>query len=512
MQKEIVAAIDVGSNALRMKIGELKNNGEFKELEVFRRVAPLGHDTFTNAKVSFETVERVCQILKVFRGTMDDYGIKTYKALATSAVREASNRAYIIDQIKLRTGVEVSVVDNSEEQFLTHKAIKSKLPEYEMMIKEGAVIIVIGAGSIQIIIYKNGELVSSQNVKMGALRVKEVLGSLESETLKYLKILDEYITVNMEGLDLFDKTYVFKHFIAVGGEISVIRKMTLDDNLQEGRITQSSFNQLYNQLIHKSTAELETEYGIRRDRAEILVPSLMLIKKFMEQAKADTIVAPTVNLCDGIIRDIYEDLMKFNKKDKSIEDIVTNAKVIAGKFGYNQKHCTYVEAVGLQILDKLKKQHGLENDRVLLSVAANLHDVGKYIGLDRHYEHSYNIIKSLEIFGLSKEQIELIAGIARFHDMQLPMESERAYQMLKDRERVLLAKMVAILRLADALDRSHKQKITNLQVRIRDKEIWIKGNAIGNTKLEEWSFNNKTAFFKDVFGLTPVLRIMKDGV
>jgi len=124
MQKEIIAAIDVGSHALRMKLGELRANGDFKEIESFRKVAALGHDTFTNSKISFESVDKVCTILKAFNNTMNDYSVKNYKALATSAIREASNKEYIIDQIRLMTGIEVEVIDNSEEQYLTHKAIK----------------------------------------------------------------------------------------------------------------------------------------------------------------------------------------------------------------------------------------------------------------------------------------------------------------------------------------------------------------------------------------------------
>ena len=134
---------------------------------------------------------------------MTDYGIRSYKAMATSAIREASNRDYIVDQIKLKTGLDIEVIDNSEEQFLTHKAVKHKLDDYETIINEGAVIVVIGAGSIQIIMYKDGELVSSQNVKMGALRIKEMLSSLENETLKYHKILDEYITAQSRRARFF---------------------------------------------------------------------------------------------------------------------------------------------------------------------------------------------------------------------------------------------------------------------------------------------------------------------
>ena len=124
MDKKLIAAIDIGSHAMRMRIGEIKEDGRIKELESFRKLVSLGHDTFTTGQVSFETVDRVCDMLTVFKQTMNDYGVTEYKAMATSAVREASNKSYIVDQIRLKTGLELKVISNSQEQFLTHKGIK----------------------------------------------------------------------------------------------------------------------------------------------------------------------------------------------------------------------------------------------------------------------------------------------------------------------------------------------------------------------------------------------------
>lgn len=512
MQKEIIAAIDVGSHAIRMKIGELKNNGEFREIETFRKIAALGHDTFTNSKVSFESVDKVCNILKVFKNTMTDYGITVYKAMATSAIREATNKEYIIDQIRLKTGLDVTVIDNSEEQFLTHKALKYKMSQYDKLTKEGAVIVVIGAGSIQISLYKEGQLISSQNVKMGALRIKEMIGNLENETLNYHRILGEYIDVNLEGLDLIKNKESFKHFVAVGGEISIIKKLVEPDAKifnEDESISRAKFNRLFEKINYKSTEELSTEYDIKRERAEILVPSMMLFIKCLEHTDAEDLIIPNISLTDGIIRDIYEDLNRLNKKDKAIADIITNVKVIAEKFDYNVLHANIVEKNALILFDKLKKLHGLENERVLLRCAAILHDIGKFVGIDQHQLHSYSIIKSLEIFGLSKEQMELIANISRYHGSEVPV-SQQSFRQLPEKDRVLVSKLVAILKLANALDKSHKQKIVIQSVKLKDKELQVKAAASVKTMLEEWDFKTKAIFFQEVFGITPVLKIKKD--
>ncbi len=508
MQKEIIAAIDVGSHALRMKLGELRANGDFKEIESFRKVAALGHDTFTNSKISFESVDKVCTILKAFNNTMNDYSVKNYKALATSAIREASNKEYIIDQIRLMTGIEVEVIDNSEEQYLTHKAIKYKMENYEKLVEEGAVILVVGAGSIQITLFKEGRLISSQNVKIGALRIKEVIGCLENNTMDFRRVLDEYINVNLEGLDFFKGDGNFKHFIAVGGEIGMVKKLIGINEAQAYEvITIQQFEKLFNKIINKNTEELLLEYDIKRERAEVLVPSMMLFYKFLKHTKSQDLLIPNISLVDGIIREIFEELNKLSKKDKANADIITNVRIIAEKFQYNKAHIENVEENAIILFDKLKKMHGLENEKILLRCAAILHDIGKFVGLDQNYLHAYNIIRSLEIFGLSKEQMEVIATIVKYHGSDMPFGNDSS---LSEKNRVMASKLIAILKLANSLDKSHKQKIVIQTVKLKERELQIKAESQEKTVLEEWDFKIKAVFFQEVFGVTPVLRIKKE--
>jgi len=512
LKPEIIAAIDVGSHAICMKIGELKENGEFRELENFRKIETLGHDTFNYGKISFKSVEKVCNILKIFKGTMNDYDIKYYKAMATSAIREASNRDYIVDQIKLKTGLDINVIDNSEEQYLIHKAIKHKLDNYERIIEEGAVIVVIGAGSIQITIYKDSNLISSQNVKMGALRIKEVLSTFENETIKYHKILDEYITANFEGLDFFNEDNFCKHFIAVGGEISLIRKVIgiKEENYSFSSLSYEQFISLLKNLSCKSSEEIMENYNVKKERAEVIIPSMMLFEKFIVRTDADVMLIPDISLTDGIIINLFEEMNKPKITSKIYQDIITNAKVFAEKFHYNATHCETVCNNAVILFDELKSIHGLEDEKILLITASILHDIGKYINVNDHHIHSYEIIRSIKLFGMSKEQMILVANIARYHSEDVPKYEDSNFNVLSEEDRLKVAKLVAIIRLADALDRSHKQKITIKSVKVKERKVIIKCLSNQNTQLEEWTFKTKALFFQEVFGITPVLNVKRD--
>lgn len=511
MRRNLIAAIDVGSHAIRMKIGEINRVGTFRELESFRKIAVLGHDTFKTQKVSFESVDKICDILGDFQKTMNDYNVKHYTAMATSAIREAKNRDYILDQIEIKTGFKVQVIDNSQEQFLTLKAVKYHLPAYDQIVDEGVIVIVIGAGSIQVTTFQDGALKSSQNVKMGALRIREILGAMESTVVKYNHVLEEYINVNLEGLVIADDEVRYKHLIVVGGETSVISHMMGLDLEETNIIKKKQLKELYKTVQNYTTEEIRAEYGVRRERADIILPSMMLLNAFMRKTDSKEVIVPNISLVDGIIRHIHENLYNLRLDDEVIRDVITNAKVLARAYDYNVNHCDYVEQTSLLLFNKLKKVHGMTLEGLHLQVAAILHDIGKFISLDGHSVHSYNLIRSLELFGMSKEDMELIAVVSRYHGMVAPGDTEKDYGELNRNRKIVAAKLIAILRLADAMDRGHGQKITIKNIKMKDKILTIKGVSTVDTTLEEWNFEKKAFFFQEVFGITPKLTIVKEA-
>lgn len=511
MRRNLIAAIDVGSHAIRMKIGEINRAGVFKELESFRKIAVLGHDTFTTQKVSFDSVDKICEILGNFKKTMNDYGVRHYQAMATSAIREAKNRDYILDQINLKTGFDVQVIDNAQEQFLTLKGVKYHLDDYDNLVDEGVIVVVIGAGSIQVTTYLEGELKSSQNVKMGALRIKEILGSLENSILKYNEVLEEYIRVNLEGLLVVGSKADYKHLIVIGGEMSVISRMIEYEVNDHHSIKKKQLKELYKKLLTMSIEEIRYDYNIRREQAEIILPSLMLLNQFVKMTESKYIIVPNVSLVDGIVRHIHENLYNLRLDEAAIRDVITNAIVIAKSYHYNEQHCSYVEEIALLFFDKLKKVHGLKLERQHLRVAAILHDIGKYISLDKHSTHSYNLIRSIDLFGMSRIDMEIIAIVSKYHGMAAPEDTKNDFGSLPKDKITVAAKLIAILRLADSIDRGHGQKITIKSVKVKDKVLTIKGTSNVDTTLEAWNFHNKSKYFKEVFGITPELKITREA-
>ncbi len=508
----VMSAIDIGSYSLKMRIVEINEAGEKRVLERVTKPAALGRDTFSTGKVSYETVEHICEILTGFQQLMQEYGSKHYRAIATSAIREAENREYLIDQIKLKTGLRVEVVNNALERYLTYKAIRENLPGHYKVREEGVMVVEVGSGSVEMSVYHHGRLQVTHNIKLGHLRLREVLSDLEKRTLDFPQLLEEYIEGHLDVIYSIGDTYEIEHFIALGSEMRAISKLCNQTTSSEdmNRIPLESFERLYQEILDKPVEYIAEVHQISMDLASILLPSLMILKKLAQMTQADQFFAPLVSLSDGIVSDFVDQRFQTSRQQEFYDDVQNQALNLMRKYHADENHATDVEEKSMILFDALKKTHGMkEREKFLLQLACKLHDIGKFVNLNKHYEHSYTLIKASPILGISEEELEIVANVSKYHSSRTPQKSHESYLRLKGKDRVTTAKLVAILRLADAMDRSHKQKIKEVKVKHKEKEMIITGTASVDTLLEEWTFEVKAEFFQEVFGTKPMLNIKR---
>ncbi|MFZ7102349.1 MAG: HD domain-containing protein [Peptococcaceae bacterium] len=509
---DIVAGIDIGSHALRMKIAEISDLGKIKTLEVLRYPISLGADTFTTGKINFAAVEKTCEILKGFKKLMSDYQVSRYRIVATSAVREAENRDYILDQIKVKTGLNIDLINTSQEKFLIYKSIRENLTNYQKFRVEGAMLLDLGSGSISVSIYHDNKLTFTQNIKLGSLRLHEILLSIENKNINFPKTLEEYIASNIDRLQEFIPDKPVNNFIVLGGNAKIISTLCnkTEDVAALKYIDIKVFNHLYDEILNKTIPTIVKDYHLPYERANILIPSMMVLKKFLEFTSAGGIYAPLVSLRDGIVCDIADKIYDTQRSKDFVEDVVSSARFIAQKYKYDQNHSEDVEKKSLLMFDKLVKLHGLGfRERFLLKLATILHDTGKFLSFDRHADHSYSIIMASGLMGISDDELKIIANVAGYHSSAVPRTSHQNFQKLKGNDKIIVAKLVAIIRMADALDRSHRQKIFNLRLELKETELIVKGEAQDNILLEEWTFETKSEFFQEVFGVRPILKIKR---
>ena len=502
MQYTVFAAIDIGSYELEMKIFELSKNKGMKELDCIRHRLELGTDTYATGKVGIEKAEELCQVLQSFVSIMEGYKVSAYRAYATSAIREAKNRLILLDYIEEHTGLKIEVLSNSEQRFLDYKSIASRENEFNTIIQKGTAIVDVGGGSIQISLFDKDSLVTTQNIRIGNLRIRERVAALEYQYGHVERLIEEMISSDLQIFrKLFLKDRVIENLIVVGDYMGELA--------ESSSVSKEKFLDIYDQVVHSPADQVSARFNIPQESVSLVVPSLVMYKNFIELIDASTIWLPGLNLNDGNAYDYAQKKNIIRSGHNFDDDILASARNIAKRYQCSKSHIKALEDLALNIFDHTKKIHGMSaRERLLLQIAVILHGVGKYISLSDVGECSYSIIMATEIIGLSHMEREIVANVVKYNTMPFGYYDEMSSRLGK-KEYLIVAKMTAMLRIVNAMDRSHKQKFQNVRVALKDGEMVITVTTDEDITLEKGLFPDKAAFFEEVFSVRPVIRQKK---
>ena len=503
---ELAAVIDIGSSELRLKTAQFSKT-RIKYLESLTYPLALGRDTFNSRKIGFDKVDKVCEIINNFLLIIHEYGISNIRVVATTAVREAANMDYFLDQIKIKTGLNISVLDDMEEKLYIYKLLTRLL---DADVKDSALMVHIGSGNIGLSTLERGRIQFTQNIKLGSLRISELFGDIQEYSNEFYIILEEYMHSFTDLLETVIPENT-RHLIVSGNEIAVASELIgINGKGVFNTLPKVKFLNFYNEIKHKTTERAAADFRITAEKAELLLPAMSIFHNLLRFTQAEEIISADVMLSDAILYEMLcpQEYSVINK-DFS-KNTLLSATALAKKFNVMESHYKQVENFSIKIFDKMKKLHGMgSREKLLLQVAAILHDVGKFININHHNHHSYDIITGVDITGLSQLETEIVANLAMYHSLKVPSPLDANYTRLNLYNRVLVSKLTAILRLADALDRSHTQKFSEIGTKITDNELVIMISTDTNIDLEQWSFNEKGAFFEEVFGIKAVIRQKK---
>jgi len=499
-KNEVVAAINVGSDFLKMSIAQLTPDGALMILEDVSLPNNIGKDTFATRRISPKTIKETCAGLKGFSKLMKDYGVKIYRAVATSGLREADNRDYIIEQIRLVAGIEVEIINNVQERFLIYKALRNYLNDFDNLDLTDSIIVNITSSGVEVSMYASEGLKFTEYLKMGPLRLREILYTLETKTISFPKVMEEYIESKIYLLKPKLKKMPIKNFIGLGGYLSAILEMC---NLEhQSYISKECLDELYLKVKEMNTDQMVEAYNISSANAELLLPAILIFHSFLSRTKAMGIYAPSITNRQGILYGLIDKLYETPRKTTAKNDIISSVWYMAEKYGVDRKHASYVEKMSLALFDKTWRYHRLgDQEKLYLQVAAILHDSGNYVSLSEHGNHSSNIIRTQSIMGFSDKELELIATIAKYHTTRIPTYSDRSYNVLSHHEKILVSKLSSILKIAESMDISHMQKISDIEVNVSDDALQFTLISNKDILLEKWDIMNNVEFFQEVMGI-----------
>ncbi len=503
MATQIFGVVVIGSYGLELGIYEIAENNKLKRVDYLRHVISLGADTRQTGKISYELVEEMCKKLNEFSDVMKGYGVKNYQIYATTAVRTAQNRQIVLDQIRVLTGFDVVVLDNAEQRFLSYKAIAAKKKDFQKFISKGTLIADVSYGSLQLSLFDKERLITTQNIQLGLTRIMGTVDMLQSDRATETQIIKDMIDAELQS---FKKMYLrvreVKNVIAIGESILFLARDIVSGKKND-RVTSDVFNAMCDKVTGMSSYQIEESFDVNEDYARILFPASILYRQIVELTGADTVWIPGTCLSDGVAANYAESIGCLKFTHNFNDDILTITRSIAKRYKCNIGHGKCMEPYALAIFDATKKLHGLgQRERLLLQIATILHDCGKFISFKEAGRCGYQIIMSTEIIGLSRAELKKVADIVRYN-----MEPFNY-----DKSDLTAAKLTAILRLADAMDRSHHKRLEDCRIRVKGDRLIISTSYVGDLSLEIIGVEDNADFFEEIYGIRPVIKQKKEAL
>ena len=510
MATDVFAAVDMGSYALDMKIFEMSQKKGVKEIDHLSHKIDLGTETYATGQISATHMDELIRILTDYNKIMESYGVTRYQAYGTSAMRETRDTDTVLELLRQRTGLEIDILSNSEQRFLDYKSVALNNEQFFKFLEKPTAIVDVGGGSIQISLFDNDTLVTTQQLRLGVLRLYSTMQHIQPGHSKFPMLVQELVE---SQLNVFAKMHLkdrkIENVILIDDYVSpVLQRINLGME-EKGYASAKEFMYYIGTLANKSLTDISKKLGLAQDNIMLMYVSGLLISNILAMLKAETIWAPGGTLCDGIAFE-YAERKKYIKSSHNFEqDIVACAQNISRRYMGSKLRSETLQSIALNIFDSMKKVHGLgKRERLLLQICTILHDCGKYISMVNLGDCSYNIIMSTEIIGISHLERSIVANVVRFNHDDFEYYKDGGYRFhgIDHDAYLTIAKLTAILRVANGLDRTHKQKFKNVRIAVKDKEMEITVDTMADISLERGLFEARGSFFEQVYGIKPVIR------
>jgi len=522
------AALDVGSNALRLRVveadspnagvhqltllpregvrdGEVHGGSGWREIASLRAPVRLGSEVFISGKLTPTSIGQACAALREFRAAMDAAKVDAYRATATSAVREASNGATLVERSRRETGIELEIIEGVEEARLVQLAVMRRVALQD----KRALLVDVGGGSTELTVLERGQSAFSISLPVGTVRLIETfLKGTGPVSLEQAHLVGEMVDRALVEASPHLKL-PFDVVIGTGGNIDTLAELCpAPSQLGCSAIDVPAMRALFSKLGTLTPVERRERYGLRPDRADTIIPACAILQRIAEVAAAGVIVAPAVGLKDGILEELVDKHFHVWDTAREAQSVIDACSRLGRRYAFDEPHGERVATFAGLLFDDMQKVHSYgERERLLLRAAAILHDIGDFVRYDGHHKHSYYLIQHSDIMGLSPDERAVVANIARYHRKSPPDASHPNFRDLDKDARGKVRALAAILRIADALDREHRGKVDSVRAVIdRNKGrllLFLQGD--GERELEEWTVRAKSELLRDVFDLDVVL-------
>lgn len=494
------AAVDIGSNSVRMMAAEV-GQGSTRILAQERQVTRLGESVFRSGRISDDALDFLCAQLARMYEAYSGLDVRGVRAVATSAVRDASNQQEFLQRTSQALHTNVEIISGPEEARLIHLGIEARWPRP----KERTLIIDVGGGSAELIISQGGQLIDAVSKPLGAVRLTEVFLKTDPPTTDELHRLQRYIEEKLlsfhkqHGSEKFDRAVATSATAAA--IVSAVNEVTRSkrDEADRLRASVTQIRELYSRLAESDLAARRKITGIGPKRGEIIIAGTMVFLTALEMFQHRSLYYCVAGVRDGIIADLAargvgRELSQLSREQRTI---VEN---MAKRYGVALKHARHVACLGHRLFDTLQNVHQLPPAAgKLLEAAAYLHDIGHFVSGTGHHKHSAYLVANSDLPGFTDKERLTIAALCRFHRKSMPQARHSLFQSLDAESKRIVISLEPLLRLADALDRGHEQKVRDLTPSGKDGTVTLLVQTDADADLEIWAANEAAKTFREVY-------------
>jgi exopolyphosphatase / guanosine-5'-triphosphate,3'-diphosphate pyrophosphatase len=509
-----LAAIDIGTNSIHMLVVDTAGERAFEVVDREKTMVKLGAGLFGSRRMSERALAAGLDTLRRYVKLAESLGVDEILAVATSASREAENGGEFLHSIYRETGVDPRVISGTEEARLIFRAVRHAIDFGD----ERALVIDIGGGSVECIVGDKRQVLASESMRLGVLRLLDSFPAPGALTNKQVHQLEGYVRgVSGDFMRQVKKLGAGR----VIGTSGTIRTLGEAAHLAAGNpawrsanaqmVSVAALSELAKKLAgmdDKARAKLP---GVSEPRADAIHLGAVLLVELLEAAGAKELTLCDASLREGVLLDWLDRHGGLLEARPHVTDVRRRSVIeLARKYSRDDPHERHIASLALALFDQMRDLHALgDSDRDLLEHAALLHGIGSQLSFRGRHHHSRYIIRNSELRGFSDEEVELLGLIVRYHRGVRPKPKHPGFAELDERSQRRVRLLSGSLRIAVALDRGHTQAVKRVSCKRKNGSLEISIGGAGDLELELWSARRKTEPLARALGLE--LRVIAES-
>ncbi|HEX2220149.1 MAG TPA: Ppx/GppA phosphatase family protein [Gemmatimonadales bacterium] len=469
-ERERIAAIDVGSNSVRLLVAEYDPASGLAIIDELKDQPRLAAGLARTGSLDEAAMQRAMQTLGRMREVCQRRGVRRIAAVATAAVREAENGPWFVRRVRQELDIPLRIIDPDTEASLSYRSVAHHFP----LAGERALVADIGGGSLELIGAVDGLVELTLSLPLGAVRLTELYLPGERSAQRELAALRKHVRKQLKR-GLSSRAWAAATVIGSGGTFTTLGRISRArrgsppaESVHGTSVDTAEVERLLDWLASRTPEQRRQVPGLNPERADIILAGLAVTAELLDWVRTRSITVSAFGLREGLLLDMA------GAEEPVGRDPLRLFREFAERCQSDRPHVEHVRRLALQLFEQLGEALSCgPEEQLLLEAASLLHDVGQLVSYPKHHKHSYSLITHAERLGLAPRDREIVALVSRYHRRTGPRRKHPEFAALPPRDQDIVRRLSAILRVADGLDRGHSAAVGTVTAQLDPEALTL---------------------------------------